>query len=154
MTANWIDKAVGFISPKTGLSRIRARAAMDVALRYEGGNRGRRTANWFAPGTSANAEIGPDLPYLRARSRDLVRNNPYIKKALRVLVANTVGKGIIPEADTGDKALDAKIDAAFEVWNRECDADGQLKLWDTATRRAVHTARYAPLACMSSCFPA
>lgn len=127
--ANWIDRAIGFVNPKSALERVRARAAMDHLLRYEGGNRGRRSANWFAPGTSANAEIGPDLPYLRSRSRDLVRNNPYIRKSLRVLVANTVGGGLIPEADTGDEALNKKIDTAFAVWNNECDADGQLNFY-------------------------
>lgn len=124
--ANWLDKAVSFLDPQAGLKRIRARNASDTMLRYEGAQRGRRTANWLAPGTSANAEIGPDLPYLRARSRDLVRNNPLIRKALRVLVANTVGSGIRPEADTGNPALNASIDAAFAVWSKECDADNQL----------------------------
>lgn len=129
VSANWIDKAIWFLDPQAGLRRIKARAVTDQMLRYEGGNRGRRTSNWFAPGTSANAEIGPDLPYLRARSRDLARNNPLIRKALRVLVANTVGEGIRPEADTGDPVLNAQIDAAFAIWNKECDADGQLDFY-------------------------
>ena len=107
MTPNWIDKAVSFMDPQAGLKRMRARAAAEGMLRYEGAQRGRRTANWFAPGTSANAEIGPDLPYLRSRSRDLERNNPLIRKALRVLVSNTVGGGIRPEADTGNASLNA-----------------------------------------------
>jgi lambda family phage portal protein len=126
MTPNWIDKTVSFFDPHAGLKRMRARAAAEGMLRYEGAQRGRRTANWFAPGTSANAEIGPDLPYLRSRSRDLERNNPLIRKALRVLVSNTVGSGIRPEADTGNAPLNAAIDAAFAIWCKECDADGQL----------------------------
>ncbi|MCU1324659.1 MAG: Phage portal protein lambda family [Bryobacterales bacterium] len=126
MQPNWIDKAVTFLDPQAGLRRIRARAATEGLLRYEGAQRGRRTANWMATGGSANAEIGPDLAYLRARSRDLVRNNPLVSKALRVLVANTVGAGIRPEADTGNEALNDTIDAAFEKWCLECDADGQL----------------------------
>lgn len=124
MKSNWIDKAVSFVSPQAGLQRIRARGAAESLLRYEGAQRGRRTANWMAPGTSANAEIGPDLAYLRARSRDLVRNNPYAKRALRVLNANTVGN--TPEADTGDKKLDAIIDAEWAIWSLQCDAAGQL----------------------------
>ena len=129
MTPNWIDKAVSFFDPQAGLKRIRARAAAESMLRYEGAQSGRRTANWMATGTSANAEIGPDLPYLRSRSRDLVRNNPLMRKALRVLVANTVGSGLRPEADTGNPALNASIDTAFDVWSKECDADGQLDFY-------------------------
>jgi lambda family phage portal protein len=127
--ANWLDRAVAYLDPQAGLKRIRARAAASSMLRFDGAQRGRRTANWLAPGTSANAEIGPDLPYLRARSRDLVRNNPLVRKALRVLVSNTVGSGIRPEADTGNPALNASIDAAFAVWSKECDADGQLDFY-------------------------
>lgn len=124
MRVNWIDKAVGFLDPQAGLRRIQARAAADAVLRYDGAARGRRASGWNASGTSANAEIGPDLAFLRNRSREVIRNNPLLKKAHRVRVANTVGN--TPEADTGDKALDSAIDAAFAVWRTECDAGGQL----------------------------
>jgi lambda family phage portal protein len=127
MKANWIDRAVTFFDPQGGLRRLRARAAADHILRYEGARHGRRTDGWLAQNTSANAEIGPALSFLRARSRDLVRNDPYAKKAVRVLVTNIVGRhGLTPRASTGDKALDQMIDAAFSIWRRECDADRQL----------------------------
>ncbi|HEY4088865.1 MAG TPA: phage portal protein [Bryobacteraceae bacterium] len=126
MKATWLDKAVSWFDPRAGLKRVQARAAADAMLRYDGAARGRRTSNWNATGTSANAENGPDLPNLRARSRDLQRNNPTIRRALRSLNANTVGKGIIPQADTGNAALNQQIDAAYGIWKTECDADGQL----------------------------
>lgn len=129
MKPNWIDKAVSFLYPQAGLQRIRARAAAEGMLRYEGAQRGRRTSNWIATGGSANAEIGPDLPFLRNRSRELVRDNPLISKALTVLVSNIVGTGIRPEADTGDARLNAVIDAAFAAWCKQCDADGQLDFY-------------------------
>jgi hypothetical protein len=34
------------------------------------------------------------LPRLRARSRDLVRNNPYARRAIAALVGNAIGTGI------------------------------------------------------------
>ena len=127
MQANWLDKAVGFVNPQSGLRRLRARAVTEQMLRYEGARHGRRTDNWLAPNTSSNAEIGPSLPYLRARSRDLVRNDPYARKAVRVLTTNVVGRhGLVPKANTGNKPLDKKINDAYAIWSKECDADGQL----------------------------
>jgi lambda family phage portal protein len=120
---------VGYIAPAAGAKRIRARAAADLLLRYEGARHGRRGDNWLAPGTSANAEIGPDLPYLRARSRDLIRNDALARKAKRTLVTNIVGRGVVPKADTGDKRLNQLIDGAFDVWKLDCDADNQLNFF-------------------------
>lgn len=57
---------------------------------------------------------------MRDRSRDLVRNNPYAAKALRVLVSNSVGVGINPSIKN------KKILSLWNQWIKECDADGQI----------------------------
>ena len=53
---NWLDQTVGFFSPRAGLRRARARAAMNILRRgYEGAKVGRRTEGWRAPGSGASA---------------------------------------------------------------------------------------------------
>jgi hypothetical protein len=78
----WLDRAIGWVSPKAGLTRVRARAALQLMRAYEGASLGRRTSGWRTTGASANTEIAGALPRLRARSRDLVRNNPYARRAI------------------------------------------------------------------------
>lgn len=106
---------------------------------YDGARTGRRTDGWITSGSSANAEIGPALARLRARSRDLVRNNPYAGRIVDVWAANVVGTGIMPQSRTGDDRLDAKVDALFARFADECDAAGQLDFagLQTLVMRAV-----------------
>ena len=100
---------------------------------YDGAARGRRTEGWRAPGSSADTEIGVAGALLRDRMRDLVRNNPHAAKAVAVLVNNIIGAGIMPRAASGDDTLDRKVDALFERWTAECDADGQLDFYGMQT---------------------
>jgi len=129
LRTNWFDRAVAYVSPQAGLQRAKARTAFDVLTNkrdYEGASRGRRTDGWRTAGTSADAEISRAGPLLRDRMRDLVRNNPHAAKAVSVLATNMVGDGILPRANTGDAAVDKKINGLFDRWYAECDADGQL----------------------------
>lgn len=114
---NWIDKAVGYLSPEAGLRRARARAALTVVRSYEGAKIGRRTGGWTTAGSSANAEVTPSLTTLRNRSRDLVRNNPYAKRAIRVLTAKSIGTGIQARPDKGAAA-------AWAEFVDTCDFEG------------------------------
>ena len=73
---NWLDRAIGAVSPGAGLRRERRRQALQLMQRaYEGAKVGRRTDGWVTAGSGANSEIAPALSRLRERSRDLVRNN-------------------------------------------------------------------------------
>lgn len=132
---NPLDRLISWVSPGVGLSRVRARAAMDVIessqRAYEGAKRSR--GNGRAPGTSANAEISLAGPELRNRARSLVRNNPHAARMVEVLAGNIVGSGIIPVSKTGDKKLDARVN---DLWKRFCDiadADGQLDFYGMQT---------------------
>lgn len=119
--AERIDNLVAAVSPQRALKRARERAALSVVRSYEGAKLGRRTAGWSAGGTSANAEIGPSASRLRARSRELIRNNPLAASIIRVMVSNLVGTGIM-----------VKLSQGQELWNRfvnECDASGKDDLY-------------------------
>lgn len=118
---NVLDRLIAVFSPALGVRRWQARQAMEHIRAYEGAKRGRRTASWDAKGSSANAENLPALSTLRNRSSDLVRNNPWAKKAIGNWVDDAIGTGI-------RLALPADSPAA-KSWNAfaettACDADG------------------------------
>ncbi|WP_319532851.1 phage portal protein [uncultured Cohaesibacter sp.] len=118
MKLNMIDRAVAFFSPAAGMRRARARLLLDGVRRYEGAKFGRNTSDWDAKQTSANAEIARDLSTLRARSRDLVRNNPFAQKAQRVWVNNTASPdGLLPR-------LDGAAFDDFMLWSDEVCPEG------------------------------
>lgn len=121
---NIIDRAVGWVSPGTGLRRVRQRAAMEMLTRgYDGADRGRLKSSWKTRSTSADAEIAKAGRILRDRMRDLVRNNPHAANAIAVLVTHAIGDGIVP------RTADPKVNALFAEWSKVCDADGQLDFY-------------------------
>lgn len=120
-----VDDIVGFFDPAAKLNRLRARRALEIMAKrgYDGAKSGRRTSGWVAPSTSANTEIAPNLSKLRDRSRDLVRNNPYAAKAMRVLVSNTIGTGIMPSM-TNRPAI-----KLWDQWVEVADSEGILDFY-------------------------
>jgi lambda family phage portal protein len=88
---------------------------------YEAAGRGRNNEGWFAPNTAADVEIRKSLPLLRARSRELVRNNGYATRILSVFVANLIGEGIRPRSNTGDKKLDKRVNDLWDAWAKTAD---------------------------------
>lgn len=122
----WLDRAIGWVSPAVGFRRARLRYAMDsVKFAYEGAAVGRRTSGWITTGSSANASIGPALTLLRQRSRDLVENNQYAARAVRIIQTDTVGWGIDARPKSGDNSTDQKLAELWGRWTRECNADGK-----------------------------
>lgn len=115
---NWLDSAVGFVSPSAALRRHRARIALDALRHFEAAAVGRRTQGWYRTATDANSAIGPSLQKLRDAARDLVRNNGYAEAGLNAIVDHTIGWGI-----TASEKHDA-----WRKWTEstEIDADGRL----------------------------
>jgi lambda family phage portal protein len=136
---NLIDRTIEAVAPMYALRRAQARAALtltqDYAQRhaerfsYDGSSAGRRAHGWFAPSSDANVEIMGSLVWLRNRSRDLVRNNPYAVKAIEELVGNAVGTGIVPQAKTGNSGIDKTIDAEWPYFVEACDTPQRLDFY-------------------------
>jgi lambda family phage portal protein len=134
---NWLDRAVGWVSPSAGFKRARARyltQVMQGAMNgYEAASKSRRFDKWKTRGTSANAEIRAGLPLLRDRSRALVRDNPYATKAIGVIAHNLVGGGIRPQIRVGDgnRVLESRFERVVRLWmnTTACDADGRLNFY-------------------------
>lgn len=128
-----LERMIAFLSPASAYRREQARLRTLIAstarAKYDAAGMGRRNRSWFSNDTSANTEIGAALPVLRARSRDLVRNNPYASKAIEVIVSNTVGAGIVPSAKSKSSRRKQLADQLMAEWMLECDLHGRLDLY-------------------------
>jgi lambda family phage portal protein len=126
---SFIDNIVGYISPKAAFERARWRRATDILQerKFDAASKSRRTTGWASVDTSVNVLTGIALSTLRARSRDLVRNNPYARKAISVIVNNTVGTGIqaAPMSRSANRTETAKTMWRKWAGTTECDWDGQ-----------------------------
>lgn len=125
-----IERVVAGFAPKWGVRRLLARGALSNLQRsYDGAGRGRGFGSWRTGGGSANAEIERAGALLRARMRDLVRNNPAAANAIQVLVSSLVGSGIRPRSATGNATLDAKVDALFARFAEAADFHGHTDFY-------------------------
>jgi len=130
-----LDRVVAWFSPRAGLERQRARVQMALASGYTGARRDKPSfSQWRAlSGTSADHDTLGDLPTLRARSRDLVRNDPLAASAIQTRAQNVIGPGHVvrPEIDAArlglseERAADWE-DRALAIWDewassRDCD---------------------------------
>lgn len=129
-----VDRVVGYFAPRAGLGRMQARVAMSTLSGFAGARKDRAAMRaWATPVASADADTLPDLDTLRARSRDLVRNDPVAQSAIATKVVNVVGTGskVLPEIDAARLGLTPgqKEDwerEALAIWNlwaasRDCD---------------------------------
>lgn len=135
-----IDRIIEFVNPAAAFKRARFRYATEQLRKFEAASRGtRRTANWDARSSSANEEINLALPTLRNRMRDLVRNNPYAKRAIQGLATNIVGTGIRPSI-SGNKKSEKRLKEVWKLWaeSKKCDWDGKNKFYGLQ-RLAVRT---------------
>lgn len=126
---NLIDSTIELFAPRAAKRRLAARMQMDALRAYDGASQGRRVRGWNAPATDADAEIVLGGPRLRARSRDLVRNNAHAARGVAVLADNIVGEGIIPRANTGSPEKDKKINELWEKWVKVSDVSGQINFY-------------------------
>lgn len=121
---NLLDRAIGYVSPRAGLRRQRARVQSDIIRRgYDAARPSRANAGWIKVGTSADAEIAGAAEKLRAMQRDLNRNNPHATKAVTAWVNNLIGPGIVPRANSGDPAEDKVVNELWDEFAKFADAD-------------------------------
>ena len=119
---NWLDRIIGWFDPARASRRVHARMSLVAAERfaYEAARSTRRTSGWLAPSTGPNAEVAGAAERLRARSRDLVRNNPFAARAVAAIAQNAIGTGIVARTPV------ARVSEAWRRWIDVCDADGAL----------------------------
>jgi lambda family phage portal protein len=98
----------------------------------------RLTSDWSALNTSADSEIVTSLRLLRARSREMVRDNAHAKNAVRIVQNNVVGVGIgfqsqvVNARGKLNAPVNDQIEKAWSAWceKKTCHTAGLLGLPD------------------------
>jgi len=91
---------------------------------YDGAGGGRRTLAWMPGNLGAVATLAYAQDALRAKSRDLVRRNPWAAAGLEAFVSNAIGTGIKPQSMVEDTGVREAIHALWWDWCEEADAAG------------------------------
>ncbi len=98
---------------------------------YDAASKSRRAASFVgARNTGANKEIAQSLETLRNRSRHMVRNNNWAKRAVEAIVKHTIGDGIQPAPEC-DIAQLKQIRALWRQWagSTACDWYGRTTFY-------------------------
>jgi lambda family phage portal protein len=121
---NALDRAISYLAPGLAARRVQARVAGGQLQRYAAADPSRGHHGWARQGDgSANAQTARSLPMMRARIRELVRDDAYARRILDVLSANTVGDGIVPRAATGREGRDRLLQQAWAEWAETTQID-------------------------------
>jgi len=115
---------MGLLSRIFGGGRSAARAYFAPGFGYEGARFTRRLRTWFPERVSINALQAQGGDILRARTRQLARDNALAASAVDTWVGSAIGDGIVPSPMLTDKALKAALKDTWLRWTDECDADG------------------------------
>ncbi|WP_107314308.1 phage portal protein [Burkholderia metallica] len=109
----------GFVVP----TRLKAAA-------YESASTtGARAKSWRASSAGPNAAAVQNLPLLRSRARDAIRNDPWAKTAIARLVSNTIGNGIQAHPQ---HPIDAVRKMQKQLWEDSCEEIDADDLFDMA----------------------
>lgn len=119
---NLYDRWVEWRDPERALRRRKARVSLALSGGYKGASKSRRATKTMVTNDSdADGDSLDDLPTLRNRSSDLVRNNPIATGVMNTKVANVVGTGL---------RLHSSIDSDFLGLTKEQASD-----WEESTER-------------------
>ena len=117
----------------------RAAPARPHTRRFNAARVDRLTSQWLATTNSINNELRGDLDRLRARSRDLSKNNDYARKFKKMVGANLVGPAgfklqarVMNSATQADELANNAIESGFAAWARRgvCEASGRMSFAD------------------------
>lgn len=118
-TPNAIDRVVNYLSPVHGARRLHARALLALAGGYTGARSDRRaTQEWNPRIGSADSDSVGDIPTLRGRSRDAIRNMPIATGAQNTTANAVVGWGLDPHPTVDREYLGLTQDEA-NAWERQ-----------------------------------
>jgi lambda family phage portal protein len=134
-------KILDSIAKTFGYSPISANSGSSKRS-FSAGATNRLTSDWAIQNLSIDTDLRRGLKAMRARSRDLARNNPYVRRFVNLMVKNVVGPhGYIlkPMPVNGydqdgravfDKIAIGKITQAFADWSKpeNCDVTGKHSL--------------------------
>lgn len=135
MLSNWAARAIDEAAERERARLAEAAKTPKRATRmYAGARYSRLTANWLAQSDSADSELWSSLTALRNRSRQLIRDNSYAKRAKLIVVNNVVGSGIAMEPNVRKprgallESVNDDIEGVWDEWSRaeNCHTGGKL----------------------------
>ena len=139
-TGRFLDSVISAVAPLRGLRRKQARAAGTMLGSYKGALRDRLRRDWVPMGGSADADLLPDLPLLRERSRDLGRNDAHAAGITSTVVMHTIGSGIYPQSRVDYDALNMSQESVldfqkaaernFQNWSGSADSQGRMDFYE------------------------
>jgi lambda family phage portal protein len=109
---------------KGGLERT---AGLERAATYAAAKTTRQTGAWLTPGGSVKDIISASLPTMRERMRQLVRDFPYIARAIKTETDYIVGSGIRFQSRDPNRK---EIESVFNRWAETADYTGYMHLYD------------------------
>lgn len=115
---------------------------------YSAAGQNRLLNDFVGSERSADSELRPALRSLRARSRDLARNNEYVKRYFELLKANVVGdrgftlqvKARSSSGDQLDVDGNSRVENAFKTWGKlgNASVDGKMT-WIDVQKMAIES---------------
>lgn len=106
--------------------------------------------SWAAHNLSADQILKYDLRTLRAKSRELERNNDYMKRFIRMVKSNVVGpqgirlqSKVMNSSSRPDEVANLKIEEAWRAWTKRgvCEVTGKLSFLDVSNMVMSHIVR-------------
>lgn len=129
-----LDRAIEAMAPVWAGKRLQARVGHAISAQmggYNGASRSRKSlAGWNPLAADADADAIPDLPELRARCADLVRNSPVAGGAVNTTCSHVVGSGLslLCAVDAQHLGLD---DGEADEWQQ--DTERKFNAWWEST---------------------
>lgn len=114
---NVLDRAIAWFDPKRAQRRVMARTQLALLGGYNGARRDKaQLSSWNPGGGSPTVDAVQDLPALRERSRDEMRNSGVASGAVNGAVTGIVGTGLAATPAIDFEALGITIEQAA-AWN-------------------------------------
>lgn len=142
---NWLNKAIGFFSPKRAYERM---MWQEAARSYDAGNGQMSNSHWVTFNQSAQQTDRAHRDVIRAKARDLERNSDIAEGLINAYERNVIGTGIRPQAkvrkedNQENDELNNQIEELWNEWTRarNCDITAQQSFYEMqsmAIRRLI-----------------
>lgn len=121
---------------------LRIPASHHLSRYYDAADINRRDGGWHDVRGGGDAPAATcELERVRNLARKLTRNSDHAFAGVSALVNNLVGDGIRPQSNTGDEALDERVDELWQAWQEFASSDGQLDAYGIQLLAARSLAR-------------
>lgn len=126
------------LRPAAVKSTDSARKRTGMSRMYAAARPSRLMSGFSTSSTSANSELSSSLPALRDRSRQLIRDSAYAKRAKMIVINNIIGSGIGMQAEVRStrgelrEPVNEAIEEAWDCWASpdNCHTGGALHFSD------------------------